>query len=239
MADKKSFVLYCDYRKHFALLPPEDQGNLLMAVFDYVETGAEPELEAMPLMAFSFIRAQLDRDIEKYKEICKRRAEAGRRSGEARREKAENNEQDGTKGTSVHSVQQNEQKGTKRTDNDTVNVNDNVNVTGNVTVINNRGNSDELQTKKQTRFTPPTVDEVREYCRERGNSVNAETFVDFYTAKGWVVGKNKMKDWKAAVRTWEKGEGRQVVQPRTQAQPRPYTNPALAYVQELERRGCK
>lgn len=58
--------------------------------------------------------------------------------------------------------------------------------------------------KKQTRFTPPTVEEVRAYCRERGNSVNPETFVDFYTGKGWMVGKNKMKDWKAAVRTWEK-----------------------------------
>ncbi len=60
---------------------------------------------------------------------------------------------------------------------------------------------------RAARFTPPTVDEVREYCRERGNSVDAERFVDFYTAKGWKVGKSPMKDWKAAVRTWEKGDG--------------------------------
>lgn len=57
---------------------------------------------------------------------------------------------------------------------------------------------------KGKRFTPPTVDEVRAYCRERGNNVDAEKFVDFYTAKGWKVGKNPMKDWKAAVRTWER-----------------------------------
>jgi hypothetical protein len=55
-----------------------------------------------------------------------------------------------------------------------------------------------------TRFKPPTVDEVRAYCSERKNNVDAETFVDFYTAKGWKVGNNPMKDWKAAVRTWEK-----------------------------------
>jgi hypothetical protein len=203
MADKKSFVLYCDYRQHFELLSPEDQGRLLMAIFDYVETGAEPSLEPIPMMAFSFIRAQLDRDLKKYEETCKRRAEAGRRSGEARRNKAE---QEGTKRTNVQFVQQNEQEGTKRTDN--VNGNGNGNGNGNVNgnVINlYRGNSDELPgEKKQTRFTPPTVEEVRAYCRERGNSVNPETFVDFYLGKGWMVGKNKMKDWKAAVRTWEK-----------------------------------
>ncbi|MBR4929716.1 MAG: hypothetical protein IKZ00_02830, partial [Bacteroidaceae bacterium] len=81
MADKKSFVLYCDYRKHFSLLSPEDQGRLIMAIFEYVETGTEPQLEAMPLMAFSFIRAQLDRDIDKYREICRKRKEAGSKGG--------------------------------------------------------------------------------------------------------------------------------------------------------------
>lgn len=54
------------------------------------------------------------------------------------------------------------------------------------------------------RFAPPTLEEVKEYCRERGNGVDAQRFVDFYEMKGWMVGKNKMKDWKAAVRTWER-----------------------------------
>lgn len=54
------------------------------------------------------------------------------------------------------------------------------------------------------RFTPPTVEEVAAYCHERQNRVDAQRFVDFYEAKGWMVGRSKMKDWKAAVRTWEK-----------------------------------
>ena len=57
------------------------------------------------------------------------------------------------------------------------------------------------------RFTPPTVDEVAAYCGERNNRIYPQTFVDFYASKGWVVGKSKMKDWKAAIRTWEKRDG--------------------------------
>ena len=51
---------------------------------------------------------------------------------------------------------------------------------------------------------PPTLEMVREYCQERHNSVDPEAFISFYDSKGWMIGKNKMKDWKAAVRTWER-----------------------------------
>ena len=197
MADKKSFVMYADYEENFDLLSDEELGRLIRAIFGYVNDGLIPSLSPSTQMAFSFIRKNLDRDKAKYEETCRRRAEAGRRSGEARRAKADSDEQDGTKGTNVHFVQQN---GTKRTDT----VTETGTGTGTGTVLY-RGNSDELPgEKKQTRFTPPTVEEVRAYCRERGNSVNPETFVDFYIGKGWMIGKNKMKDWKAAVRTWEK-----------------------------------
>lgn len=53
-------------------------------------------------------------------------------------------------------------------------------------------------------FTPPTLEEVKKYCQERSNNIDAETFIDFYKSKGWMIGKNKMKDWKASIRTWEK-----------------------------------
>ena len=61
-----------------------------------------------------------------------------------------------------------------------------------------------LKREPQPRITPPTVEEVEAYCFERNNKVDAERFVDFYSSNGWKVGKNPMKDWKAAVRTWEK-----------------------------------
>ena len=62
----------------------------------------------------------------------------------------------------------------------------------------------ETPKSKAKRFTPPTLEEVTAYCIERNNSVDAQHFIDYYTSNGWLVGKNKMKDWKAAVRTWER-----------------------------------
>lgn len=56
-------------------------------------------------------------------------------------------------------------------------------------------------------FTPPSVAEVAAYCRDRGNRISAEAFVAFYESNGWMVGKNRMKDWKAAIRTWEQRQG--------------------------------
>lgn len=72
------------------------------------------------------------------------------------------------------------------------------------TTIEEGKNVRRKENNNTVRFTPPDVDMVREYCIERNNSVDAHAFVDFYSSKGWMVGKNKMKDWKAAVRTWEK-----------------------------------
>ena len=79
-----------------------------------------------------------------------------------------------------------------------VNVNDNVNV--NVNDIE----STPKPPKRGKRFTPPSLEEVQAYCTERMNAVNPQQFHDFYSAKDWMVGKNRMKDWKACVRTWER-----------------------------------
>ena len=63
----------------------------------------------------------------------------------------------------------------------------------------------ESKPKKMTsRFVKPTIDEVLAYCRERNNRVDVERFIDYYESNGWRIGKNPMKDWKAAVRTWER-----------------------------------
>lgn len=67
----------------------------------------------------------------------------------------------------------------------------------------NTNNNDNKENKNNSRFTPPTFEEVLNYCKERNNSVNPNKFIDFYQSKGWLVGKTIMKDWKAAIRTWE------------------------------------
>lgn len=53
---------------------------------------------------------------------------------------------------------------------------------------------------------PPTLENVSVYCQENGYEINAQKFIDFYTSKGWMIGKNKMQDWKAAVRNWSRQE---------------------------------
>ena len=72
---------------------------------------------------------------------------------------------------------------------------------------NNENNKNKINNKG--RFVKPSVEEIRAYCLERNNGINAQQFFDYYESKGWMIGKNHMKDWKASVRTWEnrrKGE---------------------------------
>lgn len=63
--------------------------------------------------------------------------------------------------------------------------------------------------KGKAKFQKPTIPEIDAYCRERGNSIDAEEFFNFYESKGWVIGKSPMKDWKACVNTWERNNRRQ------------------------------
>jgi hypothetical protein len=67
-------------------------------------------------------------------------------------------------------------------------------------------NVEASKSPKPTRFSPPSLEDVKEYCQERGNRVDAQRFVDHYSSNGWKVGRNPMRDWKAAVRTWERTE---------------------------------
>ena len=69
-------------------------------------------------------------------------------------------------------------------------------------------------------FKKPSVTEVQAYCDERGNGISGEEFVDYYTSKGWMIGKNVMKDWKSAVRTWEHKRGFKVKEEEHLLQPK-------------------
>lgn len=85
-----------------------------------------------------------------------------------------------------------------------------INEQSNATTLNsNREIEKEKKIEKENnkashRFTPPTLEEVTSYCKERNNTIDPEQFVDHYTSNGWMRGNTKIKDWKACVRTWEK-----------------------------------
>ena len=98
-----------------------------------------------------------------------------------------------------------------------------------------KGNEKEKESIK--RFTPPTVQEVADYCQERGNNVNPQRFIDFYASKGWKVGNQPMKDWKACVRTWEQRDGGKPLKvlPAQNFPQRDYSDVDKQMMSELER----
>ena len=71
--------------------------------------------------------------------------------------------------------------------------------------VNANENENGNEKKKKT-FIPPAPEDVSTYCQEKGYDIDPEAFVDFYASKGWMIGKNKMIDWKAAVRTWARSQ---------------------------------
>lgn len=193
---RNSFVLYTDYKQHIDLLTTEEKAQLLDAIFGYAE-GNEIELDGATKMAFSFIKAQMDRDNDKYQETCDKRRAAGAKGGAPA---GNTNAKKQAKQANGCLNKQNNQKQAKQPDTD----NDNDTDTDNDTdIVKEKESKKKSADKPHRSFVPPTVEQVREYCQERKRGVDPQAFVDFYASKGWFVGKNKMKDWKAAVRTWE------------------------------------
>lgn len=80
------------------------------------------------------------------------------------------------------------------------------NVKDNNTSINNNKEIDNNKLLSTKKFIKPTVEEIKKYCEERNNNIDAEEFYDFYESKGWKIGKSTMKDWKASIRTWERND---------------------------------
>ena len=86
-----------------------------------------------------------------------------------------------------------------------------------------------ILSKDNRNFKKPSIKEIRQYCIDRKNTIDPEQFFDFYESKGWMVGKNKMKDWKACVRTWEKNSK------QLKSEPEPITvSAAISLIQRYQ-----
>lgn len=198
MDGKNSFILYCDTGQHLELLSDEDAGLLFKGIVHYADTGELPQLPPMAAMAFSFIRAQIDRDQEKWNITREKRRAAGKsgglKSGESRQRSNE------AKEANASNPKQNEAD-------EADNVNVTVPVTGNVPVtVINREKTDK---PPRPRFTPPSTDDAITYFCEQGSSAaEAKSFLDYYAANGWKVGgRATMKNWQAAARNWIRRAG--------------------------------
>ena len=176
---RDSFVFYRSFAEAISELGESDRLDIYDALCRYALDGEIVTDNAMAKAMLTLMIPQIDANNRKYENGKK-----GGRKNQTETKVEPNRNQTETK------TEPNE---TKPEPNVNVNVNDNVNDL-----------KEKDKKEKRTRFSPPTVDQVKEYCRERKNSVDPEKFVNFYESKGWLVGKSPMKDWKAAVRNWEK-----------------------------------
>lgn len=176
---RDSIIFYRSFYEAIYELEPSVQAEVYTAIFEYSLNFKEMELSGLPKTIFTLIKPQLDAN--------NRRFQNGKKGGRPSEKEPRKNQR------ITETEPKNNQTITETEAN--VNVNENVNENENK---NGKG--------KGKRFTPPTIEEVKKYCLERKNSVDATKWHDHYTSNGWMVGKNKMKDWKAAVRTWEKND---------------------------------
>ena len=185
----KYLKVYTDFAEAMEALSDAERGRLFMSMLQYASTGEAGTLSGAERFVWPIAKQNIDRaqaELEK-------RAENGRKGG--RPKKATESEEKQKKAKESKRKQTKDNKD-KDKDKDKEN-----------NIIPLSPNGDIPPKGERTpakRFVKPTAEEVRAYCAERGNHVDAQAFVDFYEAKGWKVGSAPMKDWQAAVRTWEK-----------------------------------
>lgn len=193
---RDGFIFYESFRDAMRGLPAETQLALYNAIADYALYDMEPDFgsDGIAKGFFTLMRPQIDAN--------NRKRDNGSRGGRPAREtEPEPNDNQ----TITEAKPNDNQDGTEAEPN-----------AKEKAKANAKENAKEKEScaEPPRRFTKPTVEEIRLYCRERGNVIDPQRFFDFYEAKGWRVGNQPMKDWQAAVRTWE---GRDSAKPRDQA----------------------
>lgn len=195
---KISVIFYRDWYDIINDLPTEERLEVYEAIMRYAFDGLEPQDRYIKAVTRSMFVA-INRDGNRYEERCERNRRNAMNRWRNRLDANDANASDGK-----HSVQSH----TTATYNENEKENGNENEPPTNVVGEKEKEKVSTDTPKKKSFVKPSVEQVAAYCKERENYVNAEDFVNFYESKGWVVGKAPMKDWKAAVRTWEQKDGR-------------------------------
>lgn len=182
-----SFVFYQSFHNALRHLDGETYKQAMNIICEYAFTGELPECDGVVAMAFELIKPQLDANAK--------RRENGKKGGRPKETKEEP-KQNQTVTKPKPKETEPEPKQTTPEPNVNVNVNDNVKEK-----VSPKGDT---KKKSAQRFIPPTVSEVKKFCDDHGYHLDAQRFVDYYTSNGWMVGRNKMKDWHAAARRWAK-----------------------------------
>lgn len=186
---KPGVMIYFDTAEAIKDLDFETKGKLFDAILSYAETGTLPDLDGVARAVFPFVRQRIDADSARYDAAVEQRKKAGQRSASCKKQRALTGVE--FRSTGVNETNQLQLTKTNSTSNSII-------------AFDNTGASapPAPDKPKRTKFVPPTIDEVRMYCIGQNLNIDVARFVDYYESTGWHVGKNAMKDWKAAARNW-------------------------------------
>lgn len=233
----ESFVVYRSFHEALKDLPPEQYGRVMFAINEYALNGTEPELTGCEKAFFMLMRPQIDANTKRRENGMNGGRPLKQKPTvieNTQKQKPMVSENTAEQKPTVIENSGNEKPNVNVNANENANENENVNANENAKRCGvpegTPGVSQETpacarmepipepfpvqeappgKTKPAPRFVKPTLDEIRAYCTERQNHLDAQSFFDFYESKGWMIGKDKMKDWRACIRTWEqrrKGE---------------------------------
>jgi len=188
--DRKAFLYYTDWAEAMLSLPDDLRLKIDDAIKRYVLYGEEPDDNYVKYSMYSMMRIKIEKDTEAYAERCKA-------ISEARSEAGKNH-----KGNQYTRFKMEQMEQMEQMELDTDTVTDTNKPLQRKTLLT----ESKKESTKRTAFVPPSLDEISAYISEKGYSVDAERFFNFYESKGWMVGKTKMKKWKNAVANWEKDE---------------------------------
>ena len=205
---EKGVVIRPSFCEAMKSLEREDQLDLFWAICDYGIYGVEPEgLSTLAGVFFTLMQPSLEAAATRYSASVAGGASGGAPKGNQNARKkqpakqpaaeAQNNENN-LEEQPVDLDEQQENKPTTATAKATATTR----ATTKTTAKENLSSYDADKPHGEKRFVPPREDEIDAYCQEAGIYIEASRFVDYYTSIGWKVGKNPMKDWKAAVRSW-------------------------------------
>jgi hypothetical protein len=207
---KSSFVLYTDALECIDPLDAAERGNVFAAILEYVRSGSIAPLEKAEQIAFNFIKVQVDRTNSAYETVCERNRANGAKGGRPRKQAASEEEPKKPSGFSGNPEKpkkpDNDNDPDRDPDRDPDNEPDISPHDANASCPPEGSAASPPKRTPTPRFVPPTVEDVAAYCRERGNNIDPEHFVAYYGARGWMLGKGKMKSWKQTVITWEKND---------------------------------
>ena len=206
---KPGVMFYFEVRPCLNRLSREEKGDLFEAILDYGQYGLLPELDGMAGVAWDFLQPKLDRDHDRYGVVTKKRAYAAYSRHAAVQGKEILPFEQWDKNLQTESANActctSEDANACQTTNYKPQTTNSKPQTPNLKLqtTNNKLQPGDLEpAATPALFSPPAREDILSYCQEKGYQMDVDSFLDYYTANGWKIGKSPMKNWQAAVRRW-------------------------------------